>query len=161
MNILKKILFWFGAFVSLLIPISMILAESGTCTQGDDSVFFLFTQVAFAVSLFCLVLSWYGVPSGGSVGLVLISLPFFLSLYFYIAFVPVYFVYSTIHGLELCDVVQFDLVIGSPIPRDDGYGPGTFFARSYAIASLIPVITTFYPVYRVWKNSSFSRRNKS
>lgn len=136
----------------------MLLSESGTCTQGDDSIYLVFLQLSFAVSLFVLFTTWFGIPSGGTVGLVLAGIPFFIALYFYIAFVPVYFVYSTIHGLGLCAIVQFDLVIGSALPSISGEEPAGFFARSYALASILPVLATYYPVYRIWKSGSFSRK---
>ncbi|TGM16354.1 hypothetical protein EHQ81_08235 [Leptospira selangorensis] len=159
MNILKKILFWLGDFLFLLIPLCIILAESGTCTQGDDSIYFLFTQASFVVSVFCLFLIWFGIPSGGLVGQALVTFPFLLCLYFYIAYIPVYFVYSTLQNQDLCAVVISDLTLYNSTTAVENAAT-SLFSRSYAILMLLPVLGSFLPVYKFWKSGSFTQKRK-
>ncbi len=155
---LRKIVFWLGVILSLLISVSISLAELGNCKQGDESIYALFTQVAFAVSLFCIFAAWYGIPSGGLVGISIAILPFLFAVYYYIAYIPVYFIFSTIQGQNLCTIIQFDLSIGTVLPVGTPTEPGTVFSRLYAIAILFPVLCSILPVYRIWKTGSFSKK---
>ncbi|GBF40135.1 hypothetical protein [Leptospira johnsonii] len=159
MNILKKILFWLGDLLFLLIPICIVLAEAGTCTQGDDSIFLLFSQASFAVSILCLSLVWFGTPSGGLVGQALVAFPFLICLYFYIAYIPVYFVYSTLQNHDLCVVIVSDLNLYNTtnVVEDE---PASLFSRAYAILMLLPVLGSSLPVYKFWKAGSFSKIEK-
>ncbi|MGJ4787908.1 hypothetical protein [Leptospira koniambonensis] len=159
MNILKKILFWFGDLLFLLVPLCIILAESGTCTQGDDSIFLLFTQTSFVISIFCLFLIWSGIPSGGLVGQAIVTFPFLVCLYFYIAYIPVYFVYSTLQNYDLCVVIDSDLTLYDTTNVVQN-GAASLFSRSYAILMLLPVLGSFLPVYKFWKSGSFSKKEK-
>ncbi|PJZ48189.1 hypothetical protein [Leptospira saintgironsiae] len=159
MNILKKILFWLGDILFLLIPLCIILAESGTCTQGDDSIYLLFTQAAFVVSVFCLFLIWFGIPSGGLVGQGLVTFPFLVCLYFYIAYIPVYFAYSTLQNHDLCVVIVSDLTLYDATNVAQN-GDVSLFSRTYAILMLLPVLGSFLPVYKFWKSGSFSKKEK-
>ncbi|WP_367898371.1 hypothetical protein AB3N61_02210 [Leptospira sp. WS58.C1] len=159
MNILKKILFWSGDLLFLLIPICIVLAETGTCTQGDDSIFLLFTQVSFAVSMLCLFLVWYGTPSGGLVGQALVTFPFLICLYFYLAYIPVYFVYSTLQNQDLCVVIVSDLTLYNTANVVQS-GTTSLFSKTYAILMLLPVLGSFLPVYKFWKAGSFSQKEK-
>ncbi|TGL60676.1 hypothetical protein [Leptospira sarikeiensis] len=157
MNLFKKILFWFGDILFLLIPICIILAEAGTCTQKDNSIFFLFTQVAFSVSVLALFLVWYGLPSGGLVGMAFVVFPFLICLYFYIAYIPIYFVYSTLKNYNLCTVIQEDLTLYNTTKAITEDVESTF-SRFYAILMLLPVLGSFLPVYKFWKVGSFSKK---
>ncbi|PJZ25864.1 hypothetical protein CH352_01440 [Leptospira hartskeerlii] len=159
MLILKKTLFWFGDLLFLLIPLCIVLAEAGTCTQGDDSIFLLFTQASFAISVLSLFLIWFGVPSGGLVGQALVAFPFLVCLYFYIAYIPVYFVYSTLQNYDLCVVIVSDLTLynSTIVVQNEA---ASLFSRSYAILMLLPVLGSFLPVYKFWKSGSFSKKEK-
>ncbi|MEI1276973.1 hypothetical protein V6Z05_01490 [Leptospira venezuelensis] len=159
MNILKKILFWFGDLLFLLIPLCIILAESGTCTKGDDSIYLLFTQASFIVSVFCLFLIWFGIPAGGLVGQALVAFPFLICLYFYVAYIPVYFVYSTLQNQDLCVVIDSDLTLYNTtvVVQNEAI---SLFSRSYAILMLLPVLSSFLPVYKYWKSGSLSKKEK-
>ncbi|PJZ77625.1 hypothetical protein [Leptospira neocaledonica] len=159
MNILKKILFWFGDLLFLLIPFCIVLAEAGTCTHGNGGIFLLFTQAAFAVSILSLFLIWFGIPSGGLVGQALVSFPFLLCLYFYIAYIPVYFVYSTLQNHDLCVVIVSDLTLYNSTDAVEN-GTPSLFSRAYAILMLLPVLGSFLPVYKFWKAGSFSKKEK-
>ncbi|TGK02777.1 hypothetical protein EHQ53_12600 [Leptospira langatensis] len=159
MNVLRKILFWLGVFSFLLVPFCIQLADAGTCLQEDDSIFVLFTQVAFASAIFSFFLTSYGLPSTGLVSLVFAFLPFLISVYYYVAYVPIYFVYSTIQNLHLCAVVHSDLTLYSSAHAPILAIPANFFSRTYAVLMLLPVICTFFPAYRIWKLGSFSRQN--
>ncbi|TGM90956.1 hypothetical protein [Leptospira licerasiae] len=159
MNILKKILFWLGDLLFLLIPLCIVLAEAGTCTQGDDSIFLLFTQASFAISVLALFLVWFGSPSGGLVGQSLVVFPFLVSLYFYIAYIPVYFVYSTLQNYDLCAVIISDLTLYNATNVVQN-GAASLFSRIYAILMLLPVLGSFLPVYKFWKFGSFSKKEK-
>ncbi|MGJ4746129.1 hypothetical protein ACQV5M_07205 [Leptospira sp. SA-E8] len=159
MNLLKKILFWFGDLLFLLIPLCIVLAEAGTCTQGDDSIFLLFTQVSFLVSVLSLFLIWYGIPSGGLVGQALVAFPFLICLYFYIAYIPVYFIYSTLQNHDLCVVIVSDLTLYNTANVVQN-GTASLFSRGYAILMLLPVLGSFLPVYKFWKSGSFSKKEK-
>ncbi|TGK06792.1 hypothetical protein EHO59_01260 [Leptospira semungkisensis] len=159
MNILRRILFWLGTFSFLLIPFCILVAEAGTCFQGDESIFVLFTQVAFAAGIFSFFLTSYGSVPTGLVSLVFAFLPFLISFYFYVAYVPIYFVYSTIQKLHLCAIVHSDLTLYDSAHSPIEAIPATFFSRTYAILMLLPVICSYFPAYRIWKSGSFSRRN--
>lgn len=159
MNVLKKVLFWLGELLFLLIPLCIILAESGTCTQGDDGIFLLFTQTAFAVSVLSLFLIWFGIPSGGLVGQGLVTFPFLMCLYFYVAYIPVYFVYSTLQNHDLCVVIVSDLTLYDSTNVVKGED-ASLFSRTYAILMLLPVLGSFLPVYKFWMSGSFSKKRK-
>ncbi|TGK20782.1 hypothetical protein EHO61_02625 [Leptospira fluminis] len=136
---MKKILFWFGVLLSLLIPMTLPLAESGPCLDGDYSLFLLGTEISYLIALFYLLAMVLGTPTVGRTSFVLACVPALLGLYFYVAHIPVYLYYSSFSNYGLCDIVRFDLYIGKP---DSGPTPETFnggFARSFAFLVLIPL----------------------
>ncbi|EPG74159.1 hypothetical protein LEP1GSC058_3846 [Leptospira fainei serovar Hurstbridge str. BUT 6] len=150
---MRKIVFWTGVFFSILIPITLPLAEAGTCVNGDESMYLFFTEIACVITVFCLLAISFGTATSGILSLWLGSIPALLGIYFYIAYVPVYLYFSTFGNYGLCDILQQDLYIGKPnliAARETFNG---LFSRSFALLIAIPLFSLVVAPYKIYKAS--------